>query len=134
MDKKMFSFLAFFTALLMVTLACVFNVSTPNIQDAYMAFDAKGEDRTNAFGQADTFYCIVELANAPDDTLVKAVWTAVDVENIEPDYFIDEVEGKMSSGTYNFSLRPETMWPFGQYKVELYLNEELVRIMEFDVR
>ena len=51
------------------------------------------------FSPDQTFYCIVELANAPDDTKLKAVWTAVEVEGEQPDLLIDQAE--MTAGNQN---------------------------------
>ncbi|HFQ94300.1 MAG TPA: hypothetical protein ENK32_09840, partial [Anaerolineae bacterium] len=51
--------------------------STANIKNATLANDEAGANATTSFAPEDTFYLLVDLANAPDDTTVKAVWTAV---------------------------------------------------------
>ncbi len=66
--------------LALALLACGFNASTANIKNAWMSAQEDGGQRITVFEQSDTFYSIVELANAPDDTTLKAVWTAVDAE------------------------------------------------------
>ena len=66
-------------ALFAASLACGVSASTANISDAYLARDPEGTDPTTVFLPDEPFYLIVELANAPDDTVVKAVWVAVDV-------------------------------------------------------
>jgi hypothetical protein len=119
---------------LLVILACSFSASTANIEDAYMARDYDGEEPTTTFAQEEVFYCIVELGNAPDDTMVKASWTAVNVEGAEPDTFIDETELTTGSGSLRFELSNDNLWPRGQYKVDLYLNGELDRTLEFEVQ
>lgn len=115
-------------------LACGFSVSTANIKDAWMARDQQGEGRTTVFGPDEVFYCIVDLANAPDDTTVKASWTAVAVEGAEPNTFIDETELTTGAGNMHFELSNSSLWPVGKYKVDLYLNGELDRTLEFDVQ
>jgi len=115
-------------------LSCGFSVSTANISDAWMAADEEGSQRTTTFAQDATFYAIVDLANAPDDTTVKAAWTAVEVEGTDPNTFIDETELTTGDGNLVFNLTNNNLWPVGHYKVDLYLNEELDRTLEFDVQ
>jgi hypothetical protein len=114
--------------------ACSF--STANISDAKMARDKEGKDPTTVFSPNETFYCVVELSNAPDDTAVKAVWTAVDVEGAKPNTKIDETSITSGSGQLQFDLTNEGLWPVGEYKVDLFLNDaqEPTRTLEFEVR
>lgn len=120
--------------LLAVTLACGFSVSTAKIADAWLARDDAGTERTTVFAPDEVFYCLVDLQNAPDDTTVKASWTAVEVEGADPNTFIDESELTTGSDTLHFQLTNEGPWPIGRYKVDLYLNDELDRTLEFEVR
>jgi hypothetical protein len=120
--------------LFLAILACSFSASTANIQEATLAKDAEGSQPTTVFTPEDTFYAIVELANAPDDTKVKAEWTAVEVEGVDPDFLIDEAELTSGSGTLTFDLTSDNLWPPGRYKVELYLNDKLERTLEFEVQ
>ncbi len=120
--------------LLLIVVACNFSASTANIKNAYTARDDNGQKlQTAAFTQDDVFYCIVEVANAPDDTVTKAVWYAVDAEGVEPNFFLAEAE-ITGGGELTFDLtNNELLWPTGKYKVELYLNEKLDRTLEFSV-
>jgi hypothetical protein len=120
---------------LLATLACGGSFSTASIDSAILSADEEGSQETTVFAPEDTFYCIVTLANAPDDTTVKAVWTAVDVEGEEPDTLIDETETTSDGNdvlTFNLSL--DSSWPTGTYKVDLYLNGTLDRTLEFEVQ
>ncbi len=119
--------------LVAVSLACGFSASTANISEAKMAKDAEGNEPTTVFGQEDAFYVVVELLNAPDDTTVKAQWVAVDAEGIEAGLQIDEAELTSGSETLQFDLTNDKLWPSGKYKVDLYLNDELDRTLEFEV-
>jgi hypothetical protein len=132
-SRRIQIFIAMFF-LMSVTLACGFSVSTANIKDAYMARDEAGTDRTTVFTSEDTFYCIVDLANAPDDTTVKAVWYAVDAQDVDPNFKIDEYSLTSGDNVIPFSLSNDMLWPSGTYKVELYLNDELDRTLEFSVQ
>lgn len=114
-------------------LACSFNASTANIKDVTMARDAEGQAPTTTFAQDDTFHCLVQLANAPDETTVKAAWTAVEAEGVEPHFFIDETELTTGSGQLHFNLSNDNLWPTGKYKVDLYLNGKLSRTVDFTV-
>jgi hypothetical protein len=69
--------------LLGATLACGGSVSTANVADAWMSTDEAGTNRTTVFAQDAVFYAQADLKNAPDDTILKSVWTAVDVQDTE---------------------------------------------------
>ena len=125
--------LAVVVTLLLVVLACGGSVTTASIASAKMAADSNGTQETTVFSQDQTFYCIVELANAPDDTKVKAVWTAVNAEGQEPNLLIDQAEAT-GSGTLTFNLTNDQLWPVGTYKVDLYLNDTLDRTIQFEVQ
>jgi hypothetical protein len=134
MNKTKWQLVLFVVVLIGANLACGFSASTANIKSASMARDSEGNDLTTTFSQNDDFYCIVELANAPDDTTVKAVWTAVDAANTDPNYHIDDAETTQGSGTLYFSLTNDGAWPTGTYKLDLYLNDELDRTLDFEVQ
>jgi hypothetical protein len=106
-------------AIALATLACEFSASTANIGDAYMARDDQGAERTTVFAQDAIFYCIVQLANAPDDTAVKVVWYAVNAQDTEPNLLIDEVETTGGDGIIPFNLTNNGLWPLGTYKAEI---------------
>jgi len=131
MRKSLFFVVAVFLATI---LACGFSVSTANISAANMSADSEGEQPTANFAQDDTFYAVVQVDNAPDDTTVKAVWVAVDVEGVDPDLVIGEKE-LAGGGTLTFSLSnaDDKLWPVGDYKVDIYLNGELDRSLPFAV-
>ena len=120
--------------LALAILACGGSISTANIASARLTTDEGGAQETTVFAQDQIFYCIVELANAPDDTVVKAVWTAVSVQDTDPNLLIDEAELTSGDGTLTFNLTNDGLWPVGTYKVDLYLNDKLDRTLEFEVR
>lgn len=132
--KNTYKTLIPFSLIIIMTLACGFSTSTANIADAKTARDYDGNDPTTVFLQDETFYCTVELANAPDDTTVKASWTAVEVQGEQPNTFIDEAELTTGSGTLHFELSNDGLWPVGKYKVDLFINGELDRTLEFEVQ
>lgn len=100
-----------------------------------MAKEAEGNQPTTTFAPDEVFYCVVTLANAPDDTTVKAIWTAVEVAGVESNLTLGEKELISGDGLLNFSYSndPGKVWPAGQYKVDLYLNDKLDRTLEFRV-
>jgi hypothetical protein len=129
---KIFMILAVILAL---NVACGFSASTANIKEAKMARDNEGAQPTTTFAPTDTtFFCNIDLANAPDDTKIKAVWTAVQVEGADPETLIDQSELTAGSGTLHFKLATNSSWPAGKYKVDLYLNDKLDRTVEFQVQ
>ena len=118
--------------LTLTVIACSFNVSTANISGATLSTAEDGSHETTTFAQDDVFYAIVEVANAPDDTTVKAEWIAVEADGVDPNFLIDDKE-LQGGGTVTFSLSNDQLWPAGAYKVDLYLNGELDRSLAFNV-
>lgn len=120
----------------LTALACGFSVSTANFADAYMAKDADGNERTTVFAAEDVFYAIVDLANAPDDTVVRAVWFVVNAEGEEPNTMIDDVSITSGDSQLSFDLTNQEgfIWPVGEYRVDLYLNDELKTSLSFEVQ
>ena len=123
-----------FLAIVLAALACEFNASTANISDAFMARDNQGADRTAVFAQDDIFFCLVQVANAPDDTIVKVVWYAVSTQDFEPNLLLDQAETTTSDAVIPFKLSNEFLWSIGTYKVEIYLNGTLDRTLNFEVQ
>lgn len=121
--------------LVMAAIACEGSVSTANIKEAYMAADAEGANRTTVFSQDAVFYAFVDLANAPDDTILKAVWTAVNAQDTDPNLMINETEFTSGDALVHFQLEnTDYLWPVGQYKVEIYLNGSLDQTLTFEVQ
>jgi len=131
MTKNSFRLLAALTAIMLATLACSFSASTAKITDAYLAFDEEGKQKTTVYSSTDPFYVIVELANAPDDTKTKAVWTGVELENGEKN--VELVENEFTSGNKKIYFTASGDWSPGKYKVDIYLNDKLDRTLEFEV-
>ena len=121
-------------ALAISVLACGGTLSTAKINDAWLANDAEGNNRTTTFAQSDTMNLFVDLANAPDDTDVKVTWIAVDAEGVDPNYVINETNYAAGSETVHFDLSNESPWPVGSYKADIYLNGTLDRSLTFEVQ
>ncbi|MBK8988901.1 MAG: serine protease [Chloroflexi bacterium] len=107
--------------------------STANIANARLTKDESGAQSTTTYAPDDTFWLIVDLANAPDDTKVKASWTAVAVTGADPNTILDDVELTNGSGVLTFDLTNNGPWPAGDYQVELFLNGESARVLPFRV-
>ena len=134
MKVKKFPMLLALIALVLSALACEFSASTAKISDAWMSTDEGGAERVTAFAQDAVFYAQVDLQNAPDDTALKAVWTAVEVQDTEPNFVINETEFTSGDGLVHFTLSNDNLWPTGKYKVDIYMNDQLANTLEFEVR
>ena len=116
-------------------LACDGSFSTANIDSAWMATDEEGNNPTTVFSQEAIFYAMVDLKNAPDDTVVKAIWTVVDAEDTESNLVINETEITSGDALIHFQLEnTDYLWPLGQYKVDIYLNDTLDTTLTFEVQ
>jgi hypothetical protein len=134
--NTLFRFALFLVVLALASLACGFSASTANIANAHMALDESDSQQVTAYApDAPSFYCYFDLKNAPDDTVVKGVWTLVSAEGYEANSEIDSAEITGGDNTYYFSLGGGAdPWPVGQYKVDLYLNDKLVQTVNFEVK
>ncbi len=141
--KRITSFVALLLLVAVVASACSVSFSTANVTQAVLAKDVQGEtfepvNPTSTFptDQA-VIHLVVSVANAPSDTKVKTVWTAVDVGDAAPaNTKIDEAELTMNdSGNAHFTLSAPTSgkWPAGKYKVEVYLDDKLDRTLEYSI-
>ena len=134
MGKMHFRIILAIAVLAIAALACEGSFSTANIADAWMSTDPDGNNRTSTYSQDATFYVQVDLRNAPDDTVLKAVWTAVDVENTDPNYVMNESEYTSGDALIYFQLEnTSSLWPTGEYKVDIYLNDTLGQSVTFYV-
>jgi hypothetical protein len=134
--NKLFRFAMFVMVLLLASLACEFSASTANITNAHMSLDEADTQPTTVYPtDAEAFYCYFDLNNAPDDTTVKGVWTLVSADGYDPNQEIDSAEISGGDNTYYFSLAGgDAPWPVGDYKIDLYLNDELVETIQFQVQ
>ena len=135
MIKKQSCIIMLIAALTLVTLACGGTISTANIKSARLSVNESGSPEMTTFNQDDlTIYCVITLANAPDDTVVKTSWIAADVEGVDLNTLIDETELTSGDGELYFNIANNQLWPLGQYKVEIYLNDKLDRTLEYQVQ
>jgi len=123
------------SAILLLTISCSFSFSTANIKEAYMARDAGGElEQVEAYTQDEVFLCVADLANAPDDTIVTATWYAVDAQDVEPNFLLDEATITSGSSQLFFDLSNNFLWPTGSYRVDLSINDEFSQSVDFFVQ
>jgi len=141
--KRFSSFVSLIVLVAMVAAGCNFSVSTANISNATLSKDVQGDafepvDPTTAFPtDQPVIHLVAKVANAPEGTKVKSVWTAVDVGDVAPaNTKIAETEIVLNSdGNAHFTLSIPTSgaWPAGKYKVDVYLNDKLDRTLEYTV-
>jgi len=103
----------------------------------YMAKDNNGKpgDETTSFDASDhTVHCISELNKAKKGTEVKYIWKMIDVGGTKDkeirttDYTTNSFENKVHG-----HLTLPTDWPKGTYGVEVYINGELDKTIEYTI-
>ena len=103
------------------------------------------EDRfepVKSFKPDDTFAVLVFLSEPKAGTKVKAVWTIVDAGGMEDkqlqvkkvELTPETIEGVKEANRINFSLTHDDPYPAGDYKVDIYLNGELAKTVEFKIK
>jgi hypothetical protein len=114
MKRSLWSIIIVIVVASLMLTACEFNASTANIKSAILAKDEAGTQPTTSFEADETFYLLIDLANAPDDTTVKTMWYAVDVGSVaEPNTLIDEASLESGSAILTFNLAPSGLWAPG---------------------
>ena len=141
--KRFFSFVSLLVLVAVVAAGCNFSFSTANITNATLSKDVSGAnfdpvDPTTSFPiDQPVIHLVAKVANAPSETKVKSVWTAIDVGDVAPaNTQIAEVDVTLdASGTAHFTLSiPDSgAWPVGKYEVDVYLNDKLDRTLEYTV-
>ena len=112
---------------------------TPSIESATLAkgsSENEAVDPTSIFAPDDLeLHLVVKVADAVEGTSLKAIWYVVEVQDYEPQA-IDEVPYTLSGGenVADFTLANDQPWPVGKYKVELYLNDQLVQTLKYEVQ
>jgi outer membrane usher protein FimD/PapC len=130
--KKRMTALALLSLAAVIATACNFNFSTARIADAKMTKGVSDKmeaiDPTSTFDTTDgVVHCLVALANAPEKTRVKAVWTVVNAQGLKPNDTFGEttVEGGGTKNAVDFTYTPPPAGiPVGDYKVDIYLNPQ----------
>ena len=95
-----------------------------------------------SFAADDTFAVLVFLSEAKVGTKLKAVWTIVDAGGHEDEKILekkleltaDAIKGVEEANRINFSLSHDKPYPTGDYKVDIYLNGELEKTVEFKIK
>lgn len=118
----------------LLMLAACGGAAAPQVSSTVLSKEESGSRSTTVFAPTDTFYLIAEV-NGPENTRAKATWTAVNAENVDPNYLIDEVEQTFTgSNTLTFDLVSDSSWPVGEYKVDLSINGEPNQSLTFRVQ
>lgn len=140
-NKNFPVFLSLFVLLLSI-LACNFVTGKEEgvtLDNVHTAFDQDGNNPTSIFAPADIFYVVGNLHNAPPGTILTSEWVAVQIVGYDPEEQIyeqtlnDFTEAGFT-GTIYFQLSSDSGWPVGEYRVDVYLNGELVQSVPYSVQ
>ncbi|MBM3470049.1 MAG: RDD family protein [Armatimonadetes bacterium] len=109
----------------------------PRFATVIMTDDQQSKTEKTVFS-ADTskVYVVFTLADVPEDTLVRALWIAEQVEGLPANDTVGEYEvkagGPLNRGNFSLS-RPDNGWAAGTYRVELYLAGQLAHTARFRI-
>jgi hypothetical protein len=108
------------------------------VTKVYMARDnGSGEpgDEAETFSPSDhTVHCMIELDHAAEGTMIRFDWIGVDAGEWQNhslkqlDYTTKALENKVHA-----HLTLPRDWPEGEYKVDVYLNDQLARSITYKV-
>ena len=111
---------------------------TGAIKELHMAKDdGKGDpgDETTVFGPGDrTIHCVVKLAEAKSGTKMKFSWFIVDAEGAKNEKIrdIDYTTRALDSIVHGHLTLPQD-WPSGKYRVDVFVNGNLEKSVQYSV-
>ncbi len=97
-----------------------------------------GEETTTFTPDTEKIYALFKTIGAKNGDKLRGVLIAEDVGDVAPanskvlETKLD-LEGDTDDGDFNFS-KPTSGWPVGKYRVDIYLNDELVTAAKFTVK
>lgn len=97
--------------------------------------DGKPGETTTSFAPTDhTFHVVADLNKAKGGTVMKLVWKAVDVLNGQNGEIktIDYTTKSFENKVHGHLTLPKD-WPKGTYRVEVYVNRNLDKTIDFTV-
>ncbi|HBY97391.1 MAG: hypothetical protein M5U01_17155 [Ardenticatenaceae bacterium] len=96
--------------------------------------DFKPVEPTTRFAPSDEIHLILQVRNAPPETPVRVVWIAVEVEGNPPETKVAEFTQQISDNRRaEFTLRNQGPWLPGRYRADIYIQDSLVRPLEFEI-
>jgi hypothetical protein len=109
------------------------------IKDVHMAKDdgnGSPGDETNSFEPADrTIHCVVNLKEAKSGTKMKFSWWIVDADGTQNEKIKDiDYSTKAFENVVHAHLTLPQDWPQGKYKVQVYINGELDKTVNYAIR
>ncbi len=102
--------------------------------------DGDAVNPTTVFKPTATIYAVLEIQSAPAKTSFRAVWYINDIgdaaycnRKIGEFEQVTPASGTVS-GHASFYQEPDTSWPVGAYRVEIYTNNTLDQLATYAVR
>lgn len=123
--------------LISAALACSFSFSSAKIENERLATDQEGDSRTTIFAPEDTIYVVLDLKSAPPETKIQAVWTLIEAEGEEPNTELlrsPELETGSAEVWFSLTPNPDSSHAIGTYKVELFIDDEREKTLNFEVQ
>ena len=113
------------------------NQSAVSIERVYLArnYPASSADLTSQFLPADhTIHCVIEMNRAVPGTAVKFVWKTVRVADSQNEVIktIDYTTNAGENQVHGHLTLPRD-WPRGTYKIDIYINNSLVKTVDWSV-
>jgi len=113
-------------------------VGQPRFATVVLTDDRESKAEQTAFSpDTEKIYVVFTLEDVAEDTPLKALWIAEQVEGHPADDKVGEKEvmagGALNQGNFSLS-RPDDGWLIGTYRVELYLADQLAHTVHFSIK
>jgi hypothetical protein len=140
MNTKKLPILLAVLALIFSTLACA--GSEPGLSNARTAKDDTGATVVTTFAPSDTIFAVVDLNSGKKGDVIGYKWYSVDVADndlgLGNNTLMDEIESNIDEDSdytlHSYFEAPDSGWPTGSYKVEIYYNGVLTATVAYSVQ
>jgi len=108
------------------------------VKRVYMTEDSGGEpgDETSSYEPTDhKVHCLIDLNKAKKGTQIRFIWKAVDVEGEKNNSEIQTTDYTTNSFEVKIHgyLERHADWPKGTYRVEVYINGNLDKTIDYTI-
>jgi hypothetical protein len=134
--KRSFPVLLAILVIVLSTLACNFGSKPAGVSNIRMTTDDTGDTTTTVYAPTDSFFFYFDANKIEPGTLFESRWYVLDYEKQDP-----TLPFKTSTYSYEegnsriyFQLSAGMEWPVSPYRVELYMNDEKIGEVMFEVK
>jgi len=104
------------------------------IFDGFLSIDIKGVIPSTRFQPDQTIYLLFNINDPTGANIIRIVWSVVEAKGFRPGAIKYDMTDKITEDHFVMeAAHADDPWAVGKYKIELYLNDVLDEIIEFEI-